>query len=48
VFPSGFEPTLEWNRAFAVSAVGAIRALEANVYFMPIRVNLTKYLQGLI
>jgi methylenetetrahydrofolate reductase (NADPH) len=48
VFPSGFEPTLEWNRAFAISAVEAIRALEANVYFMPIRVNLTKYLQGLI
>jgi methylenetetrahydrofolate reductase (NADPH) len=48
VFPSGFEPTLEWNRTFAISAVEAIRALEANVYFMPIRVNLTKYLQGLI
>jgi methylenetetrahydrofolate reductase (NADPH) len=48
VFPSAFLPTLEWNRSFAVSAIGVIRSLEANVYFMPIRVNLTKYLEGLI
>jgi methylenetetrahydrofolate reductase (NADPH) len=48
VFPSAFVPTLEWNRSFAVSAIGVIRSLEANVYFMPIRVNLTKYLEGLI
>jgi methylenetetrahydrofolate reductase (NADPH) len=48
VFPSAFVPTLEWNRSFAVSAIGVIRSLEANAYFMPIRVNLTKYLEGLI
>ena len=46
--PLPFVPTLEWNRSFAVSAIGVIRSLEANVYFMPIRVNLTKYLEGLI
>ena len=36
------------ERSFAVSAIGVIRSLEANVYFMPIWVNLTKYLEGLI
>lgn len=48
VFPSGFMPTLDWNRAFAMSAVEAIRTLEGNVYFMPIRIDLAKYLEGLV
>lgn len=48
VFPSAFVPTLEWNRSFAIAAVKMIRSLEANVYFMPIKVDLAKYLGGLI
>ena len=48
VFPSDFRPTLEWNREFAQSAVSLIRSLDANVYFMPIRVDLAKYLTGLV
>jgi methylenetetrahydrofolate reductase (NADPH) len=48
VFPSSFTPSLEWNRAFAVAAVKTIRTLEGNVYFMPIKVDLTKYLTGLV
>jgi 5,10-methylenetetrahydrofolate reductase len=48
VFPSGFLPTFEWNRAFAIAAVKTIRMLEANVYFMPIKVDLAKYLSGLV
>ena len=48
IFPASFAPTLEWNRAFARSAIRTIRDLNANVYFMPIRVDLAQYLNGLI
>ncbi|WP_437379775.1 methylenetetrahydrofolate reductase [Inquilinus limosus] len=48
VFPDGFAPSLEWNRAFAATAIESIRELGANVYFMPIKVNLTSYLEGLV
>ena len=48
VFPSSFVPTLDWNRDFAISAVEAIRGVKGNVYFMPIRVDLAKYLSGLM
>lgn len=48
VFPATFISSLDWNRAFAIAAVQMIRALKANVYFMPIRVNLAKYLTGLV
>jgi methylenetetrahydrofolate reductase (NADPH) len=48
IFPEGFVPTLEGNRAFASSAVKIICGLKSNIYFMPIRVDLTKYLEGLI
>lgn len=48
IFPSNFTPTLEWNREFAQSAVEFVRQTEGNVYFMPIRVNLSHYLTGLI
>jgi len=48
VFPADFVPTLEWNRAFAAAAVRLIRSLDNNVYFMPIKVNLASYLDGLI
>ena len=47
VFPSGFRCTLDWNREFATAALTAIRSLHANVYFMPIRVDLARYLTGL-
>lgn len=48
VFPSDFRATFDWNREFARSALTEIRALDANVYFMPIRVDLAKYLTGLV
>jgi methylenetetrahydrofolate reductase (NADPH) len=48
IFPDGFMPTLEWNRTFAISAVKTIKALQSNVYFMPIRVDLASYLTGLV
>ena len=48
VFPRDFTPTFEWNRAFALAALDVIRSLDAHVYFMPIKVNLARYLDGLI
>ena len=48
VFPSGFRSTLDWNREFARSALEVIRSLRANVYFMPIRIDLATYLSGLV
>jgi len=48
IFPTGFSPTLDWNRAFAIKAITMIQELGDNVYFMPIRVNLSQYLTGLL
>ena len=48
VFPASFTPTLDWNRAFASTAIKVIRDLGDNAYFMPIKVNLTQYLQDLL
>ncbi len=48
IFPTGFAPTLGWNRAFATNAVRTIQGFGGNVYFMPIRVNLAAYLTGLL
>jgi methylenetetrahydrofolate reductase (NADPH) len=48
IFPTRFAPTLSWNRNFAAQAVDAIQTLGGNVYFMPIRVNLSAYLSNLL
>lgn len=47
VFPSGFTPTLHWNRRFAQRAIPTIQEAGGNIYFMPIRVDLASYLTGL-
>ncbi len=46
-FPDGFEPTMDWNRAFAATALRRIRELRGNAYLMPIRVDLADYLRDL-
>jgi len=48
IFPPDFEPTLEWNRHFAKKALEFVRQSESNLYFMPIRVDLVEYLDGLL
>lgn len=47
-FPSRFEPTLEWNRDFAETCIEWASQEEQNLYFMPIRLGLNEYLDGLI
>ncbi len=46
IFPKNFEPTLEWNISFAREVLAFSKATNSNMYFMPIRVDLQKYLEG--
>ena len=48
VFPSGFEPTLAWNRNFASNCLEWAHEVDASLYFMPIRLGLSEYLGGLL
>ncbi len=48
VFPAQFEPTLEWNIAFARQAISTIAAAGDNCYIMPIRVALQDYLPHIL
>jgi methylenetetrahydrofolate reductase (NADPH) len=48
IFPPDFEPTLEWNRSFARQALEFARQTDSSLYFMPIRVDLVEYLDGIL
>jgi methylenetetrahydrofolate reductase (NADPH) len=48
IFPPDFEPTLEWNRGFARKALEFSQRTDSSLYFMPIRVDLAKYLGGIL
>ncbi len=48
IFPGAFEPTLEWNRQFAKRALAWARSRNTNLYFMPIRLDLIRYLGGIL
>ena len=48
VFPAGFAPTLEWSRRFAAEALAWARERDADLYFMPIRVDAASWLGGLL
>ncbi|MEA1958485.1 MAG: methylenetetrahydrofolate reductase [Chloroflexota bacterium] len=44
-FPPDFQPTMEWNAAFARKAIDAINACNSNVYLMPINIDTMDYLR---
>ena len=48
IFPPDFAPTLKWNRNFARQALEFVEKTDSSLYFMPIRVDLVAYLDGLI
>lgn len=48
IFPPDFEPTLEWNRRLAKQAMAFAGQTGANIYFMPIRIDLVEYLEGIL
>jgi methylenetetrahydrofolate reductase (NADPH) len=48
IFPPDFEPTMEWNRRFARQAMEFSQRTDSSLYFMPIRINLAEYLDGIL
>ena len=48
VFPKEFRPTIDWNRSLAAAVFQRAKALESNIYFMPIRADLMEYLGGIV
>ena len=48
VFPQDFEPTLRHSRKLAREALELARERQANLYFMPIRVGVREYLEGIL
>lgn len=46
VFPKDFQPTLDWNIAFSRKALAFTQLTKSNIYFMPIKVDLTAYFEG--
>jgi len=48
IFPPEFQPTLDWNRDFAGKALQFARDTGGNAYFMPIRTDIVKYLDGIL
>lgn len=46
-FPADFEPTLKWNQQFALHFLSDVAARGDNAYLMPIKVDLTSYLEPL-
>lgn len=47
VFPKNFTPTLDWNIQFARQALETVDRLDANIYFMPIRMDLATYFSAI-
>lgn len=48
VFPREFAPSLEWNQKFARRVLEFSRDSGGHVYLMPIRVDLERYLTGVL
>ncbi|MCP4137344.1 MAG: methylenetetrahydrofolate reductase [bacterium] len=46
-FPAYFEPTLEWNLDFTKQVIQFCKDEDFDLYLMPIRYNLEKYLNGI-
>lgn len=47
-FPTDFEPTLAWQRAFARRAIDLARGRGQHVYLMPVRTSVVDYLDGVL
>lgn len=48
VFPGDFECTMEWNKAFARKVLERAGSDNFHVYFCPITVGITDYLEGVL
>ncbi|TCS77248.1 methylenetetrahydrofolate reductase [Pectinatus cerevisiiphilus] len=47
IFPKDFEPTLEWNIDFACKVKEFVKKAGGNMYIMPIKTNLEKYMNSI-
>lgn len=47
IFPKDFEPTVQWNVDFAKKALEFSKRTNSNLYFMPIKIDLKLYLEGI-
>lgn len=48
VFPKSFVPGYDWNIRFGREAMDLIRSEGGNAYFMPIRADILRYLDGVL
>lgn len=48
VFPTHFEPTDQWNIEFGKAMLERVGEKNGNIYFMPIRVNISEYLGSIL
>lgn len=48
LFPEDFEISLDWNRNFAREMLSFAGSNNFNVYFMPIKIDVVKYLGGIV
>jgi methylenetetrahydrofolate reductase (NADPH) len=48
ILPADFAPTLAWNRRLAANVLAFAKARGDNVYFMPIKTDLVRYLEGIL
>ncbi|WP_196593923.1 methylenetetrahydrofolate reductase [Pectinatus sottacetonis] len=47
VFPKHFTPTMEWNINFARKVISLVKNYGGNIYIMPIKTDLKKYMSGI-
>lgn len=47
VFPKSFKPEMQWNVNFAKQVLDYLKEKDSNIYFMPIKINLEKYLKAI-
>lgn len=47
-FPEGFEADLAWNKRFACDALNWVRQRDESIYFMPIRIDIEAYFEGVL
>ena len=48
IFPREFTPTLEWNQTFARRVLDFLGPNDGHVYFMPIRIDIERYLSEIL
>lgn len=48
IFPKNFKPTFDWNVSFAKEMMEFAKDQDSNIYFMPIKTSIDKYLEQVL